>query len=182
MKGDVFININMKRTLALMRGFPGIGKSTFLRRACAEDYVVCPDDIRLLLSAPTEQMDDDGSSFRGIHREVWSMVERIVRTRLADGSPTIIDATFIGERSIKPWFAIVQEFGFKFVLLDFIADNGGVEEAYKIASERNQKFRKGTIRYVPQSVIDRMRAAAKKADLSAFAQYTVMPSEAKLVF
>lgn len=180
------MNINMKRTLALMRGFPGIGKSTFLRRACAEDYVVCPDDIRLLLSAPTEQMDDDGSSFLGIdqshNREVWSMVERIVRTRLADGSPTIIDATFIGERSIKPWFAIVQEFGFQFVLLDFIADNGGVEEAYKIASERNRKSRKGTIRYVPQSVIDRMRAAAKKADLSAFAQYTVMPSEAKLVF
>lgn len=181
------MNINMKRALALMRGFPGIGKSTFLQKMPgASNYVVCPDDIRLLLSAPAEQKDDDGTTFLGIdkshNREVWQMVENIVRTRLVGGSPTIIDATFIGEWSIEPWQKLAQEYGFRFVLLDFIADNGGVKEAYRIASERNAKFRKGTIAYVPQSVIDRMYAQAQKADISAFARYTVMPSEVRLVF
>lgn len=181
------MNINMKRTLVLMRGFPGIGKSTFLRwRMEQSGYVICPDNIRLLFSAPTEQVDDDGTKFLGIdqshNRDVWAMTERIVRTRLAGGSPTIIDATFIGEWSIKPWQKLAQEYGFRFVILDFIADSGGVKKAYHIASERNSKFRKGTIAYVPQSVIDRMYAQAQKADISAFARYTVLPSEVQLVF
>lgn len=180
------MNIDMKRTLVLMRGFPGIGKSTFLRWQGASNYVVCPDSLRLLFSAPTEQKDDDGAVYMGIdqshNRQVWQMVKNIVRTRLVGGSPTIIDATFIAERSIEPWQKLAQEYGFRFVIIDFIADSGGVKKAYRIASERNAKFRKGTIAYVPQSVIDRMYAQAQKADISTFARYTVMPSEVRLVF
>ena len=38
--------------LFVMRGAPGSGKSTFIKKAGLEPYTICPDTIRLMFEGP----------------------------------------------------------------------------------------------------------------------------------
>ena len=45
------------RTLILMRGAPGCGKSTWIRKMGLEDYALSADKIRLMHCAPLLESD-----------------------------------------------------------------------------------------------------------------------------
>lgn len=58
------------RTLLLMRGAPGVGKSTFIEKNNLKKYTLCADDIRLLMQTPVMQIEGF-ELFNKYFRNLW---------------------------------------------------------------------------------------------------------------
>lgn len=83
----------MNHKLVLMRGCPGSGKSSFIRESGLEDFVLCPDTLRLMFRAP--ELDNNG--VMGISQAdngvVFGAMYQMLENRMKYGSLSIIDAT-----------------------------------------------------------------------------------------
>ena len=71
--------------LVLMVGASGSGKSHFARRHFAATQIVSSDGIRGILTDNEASLD--------VNAEAFDLVHRIVKTRLAHGRLTVVDAT-----------------------------------------------------------------------------------------
>ena len=81
------------RDLIIMRGCPGCGKSTAIKESGLKDYVLSPDDIRLMLRAPEVNEDGEYRISQQDNALVFKMLDEMLVHRMENGSPTIIDAT-----------------------------------------------------------------------------------------
>ena len=171
--------------VVLMRGLPCSGKSTWLCNNNCDDYVISPDTFRLMLSPPIETTRD-GKFTREINQNVsrraWELTHECLRSRLSCkvgnvAGATFIDATFMNDRAIKDIKRIVLEEGHghvKVVVVDFTI--------LPVAEvKRRNNLRKGTLRHVPNEVIDRMWENGRHMDLSKFDVEIVYPDEVEVV-
>lgn len=103
--------------LALMRGLPRSGKTTFAKtHLCAPirsraPYVrVSPDDIRLALH---------GQAFYGPAEPfVWATALVMARSLLIGGSRVVIDATNLTVESRRQWFTLAKDTGARIAVYD----------------------------------------------------------------
>ena len=81
------------RTLVLMRGAPGCGKSTWIKNNGFEKYSLSADTIREMCST----LPTGVSGKREINQKndavVWRILFEILETRMLNGEFTVIDAT-----------------------------------------------------------------------------------------
>ena len=81
------------RTLLLMRGAPGVGKSTFIEKNNLKKYTLCADEIRLLIQTPVMQTNGSFAISQNNDNKVWSTLFSILEDRMQRGEFTVIDAT-----------------------------------------------------------------------------------------
>lgn len=165
--------------VVIMRGLPGSGKSTWLSNNNCTDYTISPDTFRLMLSPPVKTSANGRvveSINQSVSKRAWELTYECLRSRLnpkigGAGGATFIDATFMTERSIKDILDIVAEETqgrVKVIVLDFT-----FLSIWEVRA-RNAR-RRGTFRYVPLSVIDRMWESGSKMDLRKFNVEVVDP-------
>ena len=149
-------------TVVLMRGLPGSGKSTWLQNNNCVEYSISPDEFRLMLSPPV-MPDGKLSINQKVSHQAWEMAYAVLRSRLSFGGATFFDATFMNERTLKEALRVISSSkkGVKVIVLDFTFLP--IEEV-----KRRNNLRKGTFRYVPEAVIDRMWSIGRSMDLSKF--------------
>lgn len=112
------------RLLVLMRGVPGSGKSTFLKKNGLEDYTIEVDDVRKLYSVANQVMNDDGEvvydGVFSIEQKVWDFVNDAVETRMQHAMTTIVDATFLFKRGATKAFnkfkKLADKYGYRVVV------------------------------------------------------------------
>lgn len=161
-----------EKSLIIMRGVPGVGKSTWIKKHHLEDYVISPDTFRIMLSKPVMTREPDSDLYYlGINqkesKEAWDLTFKFIEHRLNNGSTTIVDATHcFGKYTFDRYEKLAEKHGFKMYIVDFMKDVS-LEEI-----KRRNNGRKGTIHYVPESIIERMYENSLKQDLTA---YTVLP-------
>ena len=166
----------------LMRGLPGSGKSTWLKTHKCEDYVVSPDVFRLIFSPPTQCSNGGLEINQETSATAWRLTYEAIRDRLAwrkgnARGATFVDATLMNERTVRDIMRIVLEEGHgqvKTFVVDFTILP--VSEV-----KRRNNLRKGTLRYVPNEVIDRMWENGRHMDLSKFDVEIVHPDEVEIV-
>ena len=160
-KYNLEFNLREITALVLLRGLPGIGKTTWLKNQGIEFLVLSPDTFRLMYSAPIFNKNDDGTSFLVINQDVgkyaWKETERLTKFRLKNNQSTIIDACFMNNKTIDRFKEMAKRFNVKLFIVDFGNDK-------ELARKRNEN-RKGSIFYVPESVIDRMYKSGLEQDL-----------------
>ena len=81
------------RVLLLLRGAPGCGKSTFIEEHGLKPYTLCADDIRVLCSTPQLNVNGTYGISQKNEKDVWSMLFKLLETRMKRGEFTVIDAT-----------------------------------------------------------------------------------------
>lgn len=109
------------RTLLLMRGAPGAGKSTWVKEHNLEDYTLCPDNLRVLCAS--KELLPDGSfritQERNNENKVWSILFDILEYRMSRGEFTVIDATCSKTKDIQQYKDLADHYRYRIFIVDF---------------------------------------------------------------
>lgn len=132
----------MKR-LYLMRGCPGCGKSSLIKKLGLEEYSISTDAIRLEISG-TELVDGREVISQKDNSKVFEIVRNRIESRMGMNLPIILDATNLSSTSV--YYKIAEKYGYEVVVVDF-------KVSLKVLLERNKT--RG-IHYVPEEVIKKM--------------------------
>ena len=147
----------MTRMFFMTRGVPGCGKSTFIRENNLEPYTVSSDDIRLLLSSPVRDADGNMGIDQSKMNECWKMIENILRRRFESGATTILDATNLKSKDIRPLRNLAQEHRYRVYVIDFT--DVPEDEIYRHNAGRDELNR------VPEHAIARMLNIARESKI-----------------
>lgn len=109
------------RTLLIMRGAPGAGKSTWIEKNGLKPYAISPDDLRILCSSREMKADGKFSIARNndTEREVWKLVFEILEYRMSRGELTVIDGTASKTADIKKYEDLADMYRYRKYVVDF---------------------------------------------------------------
>lgn len=109
------------RTLLLMRGSPGAGKSTYIEQYGLKPYALSPDDIRLMCSSPELQPTGEFKISQDPKNEnvVWDILFKLLEQRMLRGEFTIIDATCSKTKDIQKYKDLAEQYRYRMYIVDF---------------------------------------------------------------
>lgn len=137
------------RTLLLMRGAPGSGKSTYIEKNNLKKYALSADEIRLLIQTPIMQTNGNFAISQN-NDKVWSVLFDILEARMQRGEFTVIDATNSKTKEMTRYRELAKAYRYRIYCVDFT--NLPIE----ICKERNKQ--RAEYKQVPDEVIDKMYA------------------------
>lgn len=140
------------RTFFIVRGAPGIGKSTFLSLYQARGQVVSLDGIRDVFAMPVPDWDGvPGRSIRGGMEETISRVlESALRSRFEQGGDVFFDATNPELQQFKHLADLSRAYGYQVAIIDM---QGNATDDMILT--QNEK-RAGSVTYVPEEDVLRI--------------------------
>lgn len=136
------------RTLLLMRGAPGSGKSTFIQNNKLKEYTICPDDIRLLYSSPELMPDGRVGISQTEDKAVWKTVMEILERRMQKGEFTVIDATSSKTSDISKYKSLCEKYRYRIYIVDF------TDIPLEKCLEQNKK--REELKWVPEEDIEKI--------------------------
>ena len=109
------------RILFCLRGAPGSGKSTWVKKNNLEKYTICPDDIRVLCGSRELFADGTISTPRNnqTENETWKIVFDLLEYRMSRGEFTIIDATASKTKEMLRYVALAKQYRYRVYCIDF---------------------------------------------------------------
>ena len=137
--------------VVLLRGVPGSGKSTWLREHQLEDYSIATDRLRLMLSNPVKTEQGCYGINQQVSDKAWQLAYELLESRMDHGGVTFFDATFMNDYLVNYVKGLTEKHDYKLLVIDF--NSVGLAEA-----KRRNNLRRGTIRHVPEHVLDEMWA------------------------
>lgn len=108
------------RVLAVTRGVPGCGKSTFIREHNLEPYTISADNIRLLFESPV--MDHENGhviTSQKNDKRVWELVFKLLEERMDRGEFCIIDATHSKSQDFAKYKKLIEKYRYRAFCIDF---------------------------------------------------------------
>lgn len=109
------------RTLLILRGAPGAGKSTWIKENCLERYTLCPDEIRLLCSSLEHSADGRYAIAHNKETEskTWKILFDLLDYRMSRGEFTIIDGTASKTKDIQQYKDLADQYRYRMFCVDF---------------------------------------------------------------
>ncbi len=99
------------RTLLLLRGAPGSGKSTWIREN--KQYALEADRFRQLISNPIMTLDGEYRITQDSDRLAWDMLYKALEHRMRRGDFTIIDATHATKTSMQNYKKLIEHYRYR---------------------------------------------------------------------
>ncbi len=142
------------RSLVILRGSPGSGKSTWIQKMNLENYTLCADTIRLLVESPIIVPD---KKCRVISQKndnyVWQLLFELLEKRMSRGEFVVIDATHSRSSDFSRYNKLCERYRYRKYYVDF--SDVPIEECKRRNLLREEYKR------VPDSVIDKMYSRLK---------------------
>lgn len=108
------------KILAVTRGAPGCGKSTFLKNHNLQQYALCADDIRLLYESPTMNHKDGHFGITQKNdRRVWELLFQLLEERMSRGEFCIVDATHSKSQDFAKYKKLIEKYHYRTYCIDF---------------------------------------------------------------
>lgn len=107
------------RVLLLMRGAPGVGKSTFIKENNLEQYTLSADEIRLLCESPVMTINGTFGISQNNEKKVWSLLFQILEARMQRGEFVVIDATNSKTVEMNRYKTMAQTYRYRIYCVDF---------------------------------------------------------------
>lgn len=136
------------RTLLLLRGAPGCGKSTFIKENGLEPYSLSADSIRLQIQSPIQLVDGSEGISQNNEKEVWNILYRMLEVRMQRGEFVVIDATNSKSSEMNKYKDMCDTYRYRMFCIDMT--DLPIEECKKRNASRVPMKR------VPEDVIDKM--------------------------
>ena len=138
------------RVLLLLRGSPGCGKSTWIAENKLEKYTLCADDIRMMCSGPYLMPDGTVSINQSNDTVVWTMLFRLLETRMQNGEFTVIDATNSKTSEMNRYKELCSQYKYRMFCVDFTG--------IPIETVKEWNSKRPELKRVPDTAIDKMYA------------------------
>lgn len=139
------------RSLVILRGCPGSGKSTWIKENHLENYTICADDLRMLMESPvmveTEQMKVISQKN---DKYVWQLLFELLEKRMSRGEFVVIDATHSRSSDFSRYNNLCERYRYRKYYVDF------TDVPIEVCKKRN--LQRESYKRVPESVIDKMYA------------------------
>ncbi|MFT5510072.1 MAG: putative kinase [Hyphomicrobiaceae bacterium] len=134
------------RHLILLRGAPGVGKSTFIERQGLKPYAISPDEFRLRLGGVVMTPEGGQAVSHAHEKRVWSEIEDVLDFKMGQGQFVVFDATFQRARDFSLAVKLAERHRYQVHCIDF----SGISK--ELAHERNKL--RDAWKVVPDHVID----------------------------
>ena len=109
------------RTLLILRGAPGCGKSTWVEQTGLLPYTLCPDTLRIMCSSRELQADGRFAVARNhvTEKQTWKILFDLLEYRLSRGELTVIDATASKTKDIQQYKDLAEQYRYRSYVVDF---------------------------------------------------------------
>ena len=111
------------RSLIIMRGPPGCGKSTTIQKLELQKHTLSSDMIRQLFGSPVLDINGEFVISSKNEREVWKTFDQMVNIRMKNGELLILDATHARESNFYTYYNMAKEYGYNVGCIDFTTNN-----------------------------------------------------------
>lgn len=137
------------RSIVILRGSPGSGKSTWIKKMNLEKYTLCADDLRLLTESPV--MTEYGTTISQKNDGyVWTLLFELLEKRMDRGEFVIVDATHSKSSDFSKYNALCEKYRYRRYYVDFS------DIPIEVCKEQNRM--RESYKQVSDSVIDKMYA------------------------
>lgn len=162
------------RTLLLLRGAAGCGKSTWIEQQGLKPYAISADDIRLLCQSPILQTDGSLGITPKNDKSVWKLLFQILEMRMTHGDFVVIDATNSKTSEINQYKNLCDKYGYRIYCVDFT--DIPIDEVKRRNANRMPREKR-----VPDAAIDKMYARFKTQKIPAGIT-VIKPDEVDRIF
>lgn len=137
------------RTLILLRGAPGCGKSTWIKEHHLEDYTIGADELRLQMTGPTVNLKGKPciEQDRKVEPAVWEELYKILEFRLGRGEFTVFNATNTKTQEMTNLRNLANKYKYRVYLVDFTD--------IPIDEVKRRNHSREPMKVVPDEVIDK---------------------------
>lgn len=148
------------RTLLLLRGAPGAGKSTWIEENNLQNYTLEADKFRQLTSNPILGLDGQLQITQDNDRLAWELLFQALESRMHRGDFTIVDATHSSEAMFNKYKGLVEKYRYKVYYKNFDISLEELKHRNDIRPEHKR---------IPIKDIERMKALIDNTKPSSFA-------------
>ena len=145
------------RTLLILRGCMGSGKSTFIKENGLTNYTLSADDIRLMFHSPNMNEEGDMTISARSDKMVWDTLHTMLENRMRNGDFTVIDATHKTSKAVSKYVELADKYRYN-------CYQHNVESTLEECLERN--LLRDTVRRVPDADIRRAYSILQENKLS----------------
>ena len=138
------------RVLLLMRGAPGVGKSTYIEQHGLTEYSLSADNIRMMYQSPVMQVDGSVAVAQTNEKDVWSTLFQVLEARMQRGEFVVVDATNSKTSEMNRYKDLAEFYRYRMYCVDFT--DVPIEEC-----KRRNRLRP-PYKQVPDTAIDKMYA------------------------
>ena len=137
------------RSLVILRGACGSGKSTWIKNMNLENYTLCADTIRLLVESPILTADESKITISQQNDNyVWSLLFELLEKRMQRGEFVVIDATHSRSSDFSRYNNLCGKYRYRKYYVDF--------SDVDIETCKKQNLMREPYKRVPEKVIDKI--------------------------
>lgn len=129
------------KTLYIVRGLPGSGKSTFAKELVGHEFLVCEADKYFLDEAGVYKFDM--SKIKEAHEYCRNLVETYMRDSLVNDQfyrKIAVSNTFTQEWEMKPYMELAEKYGYR-VFSVVVENRHGGENVHGVPAETLEKMK-----------------------------------------
>lgn len=136
------------RTLLLLRGSAGCGKSTWIKKNGLKPYALSADDIRCMYCNPIMDINGNYAINQKNDGKVWKILFELLEERMKRGDFTVIDATNTKSTELNRYKQLGEKYKYRIYCVDF---TGVPIETTKMQNALREGYKR-----VPEEVVDKM--------------------------
>jgi adenylate kinase family enzyme len=127
----------MNKTLYIVRGLPGSGKSTFAEKLVGDDFLVCEAD-KYFIDKETGDYNFDVTKLKDAHKYCQDLVETYMKDSLINDQfyrEIAVSNTFTQEWEMSPYFELAEKHGYK-VFVTIVENRHGGKNVHGVPDDK----------------------------------------------
>ena len=132
----------MEKTLYIVRGIPGSGKSTFAKKLVGHDFLVCVAD-KYFIDKETDEYKFDVSKIKDAHKFCQDTVETYMKDSLLNDhfyTEIAVSNTFTQEWEMEVYFKLAEQYGYT-VFTVIVENRHGGKNAHGVPEDKIEQMK-----------------------------------------